>query len=85
MEFELNKQAEMEFCSKLITTMANKNATEEEIKRVILYSMTVIDANKMPIKWLEAKKLMDIDKLVSKYGLYMKQKMNREDIVDAED
>jgi hypothetical protein len=65
--------------------MVNKGAPEDETKRVIVYSMTVIDANKMQLNWREARKLMGIDELVSKYGLYMKQKMNREDIVGAED
>jgi hypothetical protein len=77
-------KAEMEFCSNLITTMVNKGAPEDETKRAIVYSLTVIDANKMKLNWREAKSLMGIGELVEKYGLYMKQKMDREDIVGAE-
>jgi hypothetical protein len=77
-------KTEMEFCSNLITTMVNNDAPEEETKRVIVYSMTVIDANKMKLNWRDAKKYMGINELEKKYGTYMKQKMDREDIVGAE-
>lgn len=59
---------ELEFCSNLMTTMVIRGASEEEIKRVVLYSMAV-DATKMrPLNWGEARACMGIDELAKKYG-----------------
>ena len=63
----LNKKEELEMCRDLIIEMTRKGALDSEIGRVVRYSMVVIDADKLRLDWVTAKRDEGIEHLKTKY------------------
>ena len=61
------RQKDIGYCSRLITEMAAKGATEEEFERVILYSLVVIDCVKKSLSTTKAYEDLNISELYNKY------------------
>lgn len=61
------RQKDIGYCSRLIIEMTAKNATEDEFKRVILYSIVVIDCVKKKLSTTKAYEDLDIRELYDKY------------------
>ena len=75
----INRKEEMDRCSKLMTAMVTKGATDSEVGRVVRYSMVAIDAEKLGLDWVTAKKDEGVDLLMEKY-----MGANKEGIQDGE-
>ena len=56
------------YCSKLIANMSKNGATEEELKRAILFSIVVLDSIKKSLSIEDAKRELDISALNAKYS-----------------
>lgn len=56
------------YCSKLLTNMAKNGATEDEMKKAIMFSIVVLDSLKKQLSIEAAKRYYDISFLNNKYS-----------------
>lgn len=63
----IDKYNEIDFVSRLITSMVENGATEEEIDGIVKYSMVVIDAEKKMLNWRQAAIDFQVHEMAEKY------------------
>lgn len=63
----LNRQEELAFCGDLVADMFTSGACDEDLRKVIMYSMVIIDAEKLNLDWEKARDDFEIIEMIKKY------------------